>query len=150
MNNETNAKATNEFLSDLYKNMKMGADSIVDISSKVKEGKFRDELAKELDTYEKFAKRIGKLLYDSGETPREENIMKKMATKVGMAMNTLTDSTESHLAQMMIEGATMGVTENTKLINDYESKGVSDEALKLAKDSVKFMEETIETLKTFL
>ena len=76
--------------------------------------------------------------------------MKKMATKVGMAMNTLTDSTESHLAQMMIEGATMGVTENTKLINDYESKGVSDEALKLAKDSVKFMEETIETLKTFL
>lgn len=150
MNNEISQSATNEFLATLYKNMKMGADSTVDISSKVKEGKLRDELAKELDTYEKFAKRIGKLLYDSGETPKEENIMKKMATKVGMAMNTLTDSTESHIAQMMIEGATMGITENTKLINDYSDKGVSYEAMKLARESVAFMEETVEKLKSFL
>ena len=150
MNNGINTASTKEFLLALYKNMKMGADSIVDISSKVKEGAFRDELAQELDTYEKFAKRIGKLLYDSGETPKEENIMKKMATKMGMAMNTLTDSTESHLAQMMIEGATMGITENMKLINEYEEKNVSDEALKLGKDSVKFMEETVEKLKKFL
>jgi hypothetical protein len=150
MNDGINVAATKEFLLTLYKNMKMGADSIVDVSSKVKEGAFRDELYKELDTYEKFAKRIGKLLYDLGEAPKEENIVKKMATKMGMAMNTLTDSTESHIAQMMIEGATMGITENTKLVNEYEEKNISEEALKLGKDSVKFMEDTVEKLKKFL
>ena len=147
---EEQKKATAEFLSELYKNMKMGADSIVNISSKVKEGALRDELARELDTYEKYSKKIGKLLYDLGQTPKEENIMAKMATKMGMAMNTLTDSTESHIAQMMIEGATMGITENTKLVNRYESSGISDEALKLGRDSIKFMEDTVETLKEFL
>ncbi len=150
MNNGTASDKTKLFLGELYKNMKMGADSIVNVSSKVKDGHLRDELLRELDTYEKFAKKIGKLLYDAGETPKEENIMSKMASKVGMAMNTVVDSTESHIAQMMIEGATMGITENTKLINQYENKGVSEEALKLGKDSVKFMEETVETLKKFL
>jgi len=147
---EKHNEHTKEFLSELYKNMKMGSDSIVNISSKVNEGALRDELARELDTYEKYAKEIGKMLYDAGETPREENIMTKMATKVGMAMNTLTDSTESHIAQMMIEGATMGVTENTKLINRFEKHCVSDEAMALARDTVKFMESSVECLKKFL
>ncbi len=150
MSNEINKEANYQFLEELFKNMKMGADSIVNISSKVKEGALRDELARELDTYEKFAKKIGKLIYDQGETPKEDNIMAKLGAKMGMAMNTLTDSTESHIAQMMIEGATMGITENTKLINQYEKKGVSDEALHLGRDSVKFMEDTVEALKKFL
>ena len=45
MDNGMNKSTTIEFLSSLYKNMKMGSDSIIDISSKVKEGKLRDELA---------------------------------------------------------------------------------------------------------
>ncbi len=147
---EENKELTVEFLTELYKNMKMGSDSIVNISSKVKEGELRDELAKELDSYERYAKKMGRLLYDAGATPKEENIMTKMATKMGMAMNTLTDSTESHIAEMLIEGTTMGITENTKLINQYEDKGVSDESLKLARDSVCFMENTVEDLKKFL
>ena len=148
MNNEN--RATSELLSELYKNMKMGADSIVNISSKVQEGALRDELTKELDTYESYAKKIGKLIYSAGDTPKEENIMAKMASKMGMAMNTLTDSTESHIAQMMIEGATMGITENTKLINQCEKHGADEEALRIGRDSVKFMEESIESLKKFL
>ncbi len=147
---EENKKATVEFLSELYKNMKMGADSIVNISSKVEKGELRDELARELDTYEKYSKKIGNLLYDAGETPKEDGFISKMANKMGMAMNTLTDSTQSHIAQMMIEGATMGITENTKLANSHEDKGVSPEAMSICRDTIKFMEETVESLKKFL
>ena len=150
MNEEKRQDLTVEFLSELYKNMKMGSDSIINVSSKVKDGLLRDELMRELDTYEKYAKRIGKLIYESGNTPKEDNIMAKLGAKMGMAMNTLTDSTESHIAQMMIEGATMGITENMKLVSKYEDKGISEEALKLGRDTVKYMEETVENLKKFL
>ncbi|MBQ8849147.1 MAG: hypothetical protein IJ011_02295 [Clostridia bacterium] len=146
----THNKATAELLSELYKNMKMGADSIVNISSKVTEGELRDELTRELDTYEEFAKKTSKLIYEGGDTPEEKNIMSKMASKVGMAMNTLTDSSESHIAQMMIEGSTMGITENRKLISKFEDQNVSPEAMMLARDSVKFMEDSVERLKKFL
>ena len=76
--------------------------------------------------------------------------MSKVARNVGMTVNTLTDSSESHIAQMMIEGATMGVTENLKLIRRYEQKGISTEALGLAKDTVSFMEDSVEHLKKYL
>lgn len=148
MNSEN--KATAELLSELYKNMKMGADSIVNVSSKVGEGALRDELARELDTYESFSKKIGMLIYESGEEPKEKDLVSKVASKVGMAMNTLTDSTESHIAEMMIEGATMGITENTKLINKYKDSGADEKALQLCRDSVKFMQDSIEALKKFL
>ena len=147
---ETQNTATNNLLSELYKNMKMGADSIVNISSKVGEGELRDELARQLDTYESFSKKIGMLIYESGNEPKEENIMSKMASKVGMAMNTLADSSNSHIAEMMIEGATMGITENTKLLNKYKEKDVDAEAMKLCRESIKFMEDSIESLKKFL
>lgn len=147
---ETQNTATKNLLSELYKNMKMGADSIVNISSRVGEGELRDELARQLDTYESFSKKIGMLIYESGNEPKEENIMSKMASKVGMAMNTLADSSNSHIAEMMIEGATMGITENTKLLNKYKEKDVDAEALKLCRESVRFMEDSIEALKKFL
>ena len=90
------------------------------------------------------------MLYDEGETPREENIMTKMMSKVGMAMNTMIDSTDSHIAQMMIEGATMGVTENTKLLRQYENKSCSEKSMSLAKETIKFMEDTVERMKAYL
>ena len=147
--NEQN-KQNSQLLSELYKNMKMGADAIINVSSKVGEGELRDELARQLDTYESFSKKIGMLIYELGDEPKEDNPMSKFASKMGIAMNTLTDSSQSHIAQMMIEGATMGITENTKLINRYENKDVDPKAIHLCRESVKFMEDSVEALKKFL
>lgn len=148
MNNEN--RATSELLSELYKNMKMGADSIVNISSKVGEGELRDELARELDTYESFSKKIGMLIYESGEEPKEKDLVSKVASKVGMTMSTLTDTSDSHIAELMIEGANMGITENTKLLNKYKNTDVDEKALQLCRESIKFMQDSIEALKKFL
>lgn len=147
--NEQNS-ANIQLLSELYKNMKMGADSIINISPKVAEGELRDELARELDTYESFSKKIGMLIYELGDEPQEENPLSKFASKMGIAMNTLTDTSKSHIAELMIEGANMGITENTKLLNRYEKKDVDPKALNLCRESIKFMEDSIEALKKFL
>ena len=76
--------------------------------------------------------------------------MAKMMSKMGISINTMMDSTSSHIADMMIQGATMGVTDTTKLIREYENTSCSEEALKLARDTVKYEEESIERLKKFL
>ena len=56
---EQNAKnVTREFLDSLYKNVKMGADSIIDLMPKVKDQELRREMTSELEQYEKFAKSI--------------------------------------------------------------------------------------------
>ena len=150
MSHESNQNATKTFLGDLYKNMEMGADSIVNILPKVKDGDMKQELTAQLNRYEEFAKEIGNGIRDAGGIPEEEGIMAKFMSKMGMAMNTAMDSTSSHIAQMMIEGATMGITENTKLVREYENKNCSEDALRLGKSTIRFMEDSVERMKQYL
>lgn len=150
MNTASMNTSTETLLEEMYKMTKMGGDSITDIMSRTKTGKFRDELTRQLDGYEKYAKQFADALYEKGEEPKEENLMKKMGAKIGTAMNTMSDSSESHLAQMVIEGNTMGITEMTRLVREHENGSCSEESLTLSRDVIRFLEDSVERTKKFL
>ena len=148
---EQNSKATTKgFLDSLYKNVKMGADSIIDLMPKVKDSAMREELTSELEQYEKFAKEIRQILFELGETPKEESFMTRAMTKMGISFNTMMDTTTSHIADIMIQGATMGITTTTKLVREHENSSCSENAISLARETIKYEEESIERLKKFL
>lgn len=150
MSEQNTMSVTKDFLDSLYKNVKMGADSIIDLMPKVKDDGLRAEMTAELEKYESFAKDIRELLFDKGEEPKPESIMAKMGVKMGVMMNTMMDDTTSHIADMMIQGATMGITDTTKLIREHENTNCSEAALALARKTVQYEEESIERLKKFL
>ena len=85
-----------------------------------------------------------------GVEAKEENPMTKLWASVGMAMNTLTDSSDSHIAQMIAEGSTMGITDGIKLLRDYENTDVSEEALAFARDVIQFEEHNLEKAKSYI
>jgi hypothetical protein len=150
MSEQNNKAATKKFLSQLYKNTKMGADSIIDIMPKVANEELKSELTSELEKYEDFSKKIKTMLFDLGMEAHEENAMTKVMTKVGITMNTMLDASASHIADIMIQGATMGITDTTKLVREYENTSCSEDALALAKETIKYEEATVERLKKFL
>ena len=139
-----------EMLDKMYKNVKMGSDSMVNIMSRVRDNSLKEELTAELDRYESYGKQVAGMIYDEGGTPKEENVVTKLSAKIGMAMNTMTDSTTSHLAEMVIEGATMGMTDMTKIVREYENKGCGEAPLKLAREIATFEDQSIDKLKKFL
>ena len=128
----------------------MGSDSIIKLMDKATDGEFKTSLTKQIDGYESLAKKIKKRLSDMGQEAKEENAMVKMWSSVGMAMNTLMDSSDSHLAQLIAEGSTMGITDSIKLLRDYENTNVSEEALALVRDVIKFEEHTLEVAKAYI
>lgn len=139
-----------EMLDKIYKNMKMGSDSMVNLMPKVEDAEFKKLMTAQLDGYEKFASQARERLIEVGGEPKEENIMTKMWASVGMKMNTMIDSTSSHLAEMIVEGSTMGMTDTIKVLREYENTDVSESAMKLAKDIIKFEEKNIEIMKKHL
>ena len=143
-------KADAELLDKMYKNVKMGSDSMINVMNKVSDDGLRRELTAELDEYEKYANRISGMIIENGGKPKEENIMTKLGAKMGMAMNTMTDTTTSHIAQMVIEGATMGMTDMTTAVREYENTNCSEQTLKLAREIAEFEDKTIDKLKKFL
>lgn len=149
MEKETNT-ATLDLLEAVYKNVRMGADSIIDIMPKVSDDSMRTELTSELERYEEFSAEIEKAILNMGEDAKDQGILAKLGTKMSVAMNTMVDSTTSHIAEMMIQGGTMGITDATKLLREYENTSCSEEALDIARRVIKYEEETVERLKSFL
>ena len=139
-----------QMLEELYKNVKMGADSIVKLLGKVSDGKFKSDLTDQINGYEGFAAKAKARLKEMGAEAKEENFMVKLWSNVGMAMSTLTDSSDSHIAQLVAEGSNMGVTDGIKLLRDYENTNVSEGALKLVRDVIEFEERNLERAKSYI
>lgn len=141
---------TATLLNEIYKNVRMGTDSLIDLMPKVKNAELKSEMTVQISTYEAYASRAAKLLNEEGAKPEEEGFLTKMGAKMGCAVNTMRDSTTSHLAQMIIEGATMGMNEMYKQIRESENTDVSEKALRLARDVCAYQEKTIEDMKKYL
>ena len=135
---------------DVYRNAKMGAEAILNLLPSVEDESLKSELTSQLTKYEEFAADAEELLEKRGESPLEESGFSRMMAKMGIKMNTLIDKTSSHVAQMVIEGATMGMTDMTTAIREHENKGCSESALKLARDIAEFEDKSVDKLKKFL
>ena len=141
---------TPELLCYIYKNVKMGSDSIVTLMPKVKDASFREALTDQLSGYEEFAKKANEELTPLGIKPEEEPFIKKAMAKMGIAMNTMADASVGHMAEMLIQGSTMGITDMTKRVREFEGEGCHEKALKIGRDLISFEQDNIEKMKTFL
>lgn len=144
--------STVELLEHLHKNVRMGADSIMALLPKLDREamSLKSDLTVQLDGYEKFSNRINTLLREDGEKTEGDSLWNKMSAKVGVTMSTLTDTTMSHLADMVIQGSTMNMNESIQLLRKFENTDASEAALSLVRDIIGFEERNIEQLKGYL
>lgn len=138
------------FFGEIYKNTKMGADAIINLLPHIKNDALRSVVTMQLDGYEKYAARAAEALRERGLEPKEENLFTRVSARMGMAFNTMIDSTTGHIAEMMIEGSNMGITDMIKLLNEHEPRGSSPKAARLAHEIVAFEEHNLEMLKRYL
>ena len=89
MSNVETMTRTAELAGLIYKNMKMGADSIINLLPKVEDEKVKTRMTEQLDGYEKYAKQARRILEAEDVAPREEGMMAKMGAKMGISMKTM-------------------------------------------------------------
>lgn len=149
MNNKVQNKDA-EFLQDIYSNVKMGSDSIINLLPKIKDDDMKMFMTNQLDQYEKYAQDVKNKLVAQGVEPREVNPVSKLSAKIGMEMKSLQDNTTSHMAEMMVQGSTMDVTDLLQKVSVYEKCPECKNSVSLAKEIVAFEERNIEKMKEFL
>ena len=144
--------STVELLEHLYKNIRMGADSVMPLLPKLDREAtgLKSDLSVQLDGYEKFTNRINTLLREGGEKSESDTLWNKMSAKVGVAMSTLTNASTSHLADMVIQGSTANMNESIKLLREFENTDASEASLALVRDIIGFEEQNVEQLKRYL
>ena len=141
----------NELLLYIYQNAKMGVNSCTDLIKilNTKDNKIKKIVEGELKGYENFVKKSEKLLKDRQVEPKDKGIMVNMMSKMSINMEMMKDNSDARIADMLTKGFTMGNVDITKKIDRFEGDA-DKEILKLAKELLKFGEESIEYLKPYL
>lgn len=140
-----------ELLNFVYENAEMGVHTLNNLSDilRNKDNKIKGLIEDELKEYNSFLKEAEKLLKKNKVEPKKTSLMAKISSKMGVAMETMKDNSDPAIASMVIEGLTMGIVEMETKIENYK-KLVDKKILKLSTKFLKFQEEEIEKLKTFM
>ncbi len=137
-------------LQGIYKTVSMGTDSVLTILGKAKAEDIRMELTTELDGYQNFANLTRDRLSSLSCPAEELGMLQKLPAELSIRMSTLTDDSSSKLAELMINGSTMGVIDLQKEIKTAEKAGATHENLQLAEGVINFQQKNIDKMKAFL
>lgn len=136
-------------LNELSKGASMGIDAIHMILPKVEDEKFKKLLQDQYEEYQKIEKKICDLYsqFNNEEEPKGTSAITKAMTWSGIEMNTLTDTSNSKIAELLMNGTNMGIIEGRKLLNHKE---MDSEIHLLVEEYVTMQEKNIEDLKKYL
>ncbi len=138
---------SNEMLRYIYETSDMGCYGIQSILDTAGEGPFHDALQEQLTEYARLREEADGRLRRRGIAPEGVGAMAKLSSRMMSGLKTLTDRSPSHIAEMMIEGNTMGMTKSIQHLHDYKEE---DDVRALANQLLKTEENNIRQMKQFL
>ena len=106
-----------EMLQFLHKSAEMSVSATEKLIAKTQDSKLKSELITQLSGYRGFQREAADCLMSHGLKPQSESGKTKVMSNFGMAVNTMIDSSASHIAEMMINGNTMGIIKMQKHLN---------------------------------
>ena len=140
-----------EMLEYIVKNSEMGvysSNKLIQLLSD-KENKIRKVVEGILKGYENYYKESKKLIKKYTDEVKENGMMAKMSSSMMMKMDVAKDNSDSNIAHILTQGLTMGVVDITSKIDRF--KGDADKKIiNMAKDYLKFQQESIDFLKDYL
>ena len=138
-----------EALVSLYKNAHIALQSISDIIKEVSDENMRKELADQYDGYEKYIGKLSGYMKETSTETKDINPLKKAMLFASVKMNTLTDDSVSRVAELMIKGTVMGITELHELSNGCGNE-ISETVRGFTKELIELEESYEDRLKKFL
>ena len=135
-------------LNEINKAAKMGMDSISYVIKKADDENMKKNLTFQYSEYGKIVDRVNTEFDKYGEIPDETPVTDKMMAWFGTQMNTLTDQSNSKIAELMIQGGDMGIIKCQKLLN--HNPKADEEVKHILNDFVTLQKNDIEQMKKFL
>jgi len=137
-----------QMLEYIYKGAEMGSDSITQLMRESSDAVFLQELTSQRAEYQQLMDSAANLMLERGCKPKGIGAMQHIASQAMTSAKTLTDNSTSKLAEMMIQGSTMGVTKMTRYIGELQQ--IDDDVSKLSHKLLKTEQNNIEQMKKYL
>ena len=137
-----------KLLNFIYQNSQMGVETIDQLEKIVEDKEFKSYLKEKYEGYLKIHKDAKEKLNDHGYDEKGISTFEKIRTYLTINIQTLTDKSISHIAEMMMIGSTMGIVNAIRNLSDYSH--AQDDILKLMKTLKEFEEKSYNDLQEFI
>ena len=140
-----------EILEHIHNDSAMSIHSLEKLIEKLKDkdNRIKGYIEDILEKYREFEEKSRDILEENDKEISEPSFMAKMGSSMGISKEVNADNSDSAIADLLIEGISMGSIEMEKKLNEYD-KDLDKEHKKLAKEFSKFQEKTIDELKKYL
>ena len=140
-----------EIYKHIYQDSEMSLSSLEELKKdlKDKDNKIKNILDDIIGGFTEYKKYSKKVLEKNNCELEETSFMGKMMANMGVKKEVLSDNSDSHMADLLIQGISMGSINMEKKLHDYEDK-LPEEDYEYAKDFLEFEQEKIEELKKYL
>lgn len=138
-----------ELLDAISETADMGCESLRQVLGKIEDDGLKHALQTQLVEYEKHYSAASKMLEAYGKDTPSASPIAKINSRITIDVKTLlAENPTSKIAEMVMQGSTMGVTKVTKALHAYN--GNNEELKTLAERLIKTEEANIEEMKKFL
>ena len=145
---EQNKNNEQELIDRAYENVRMGSYAIDCIMEKIENPELAELLRKQNKFYLEEVSAIQSLARNLGYEPKDINVMAKGMSYMSIKTKTLMNNDSPKLAEMLVQGTTMGITDTLKAKNEYQTE--NEELNQIVDRIIKHEEEFVDSLKTFL
>ena len=135
-------------LNEVHKGVTMGMATLEEVSEKSNDQKIKDHLSYQYNLYQNTLNDVNKEFQKIGEIPDDTPISQKVMGWTGIQFNTMNDTSNSKLSELLIQGYDMGIIKGVKLLNN--SPEASKTVKNILNNFISLQEDSINSLKKFL
>lgn len=135
-------------LNEIHKGVTMGMSSLEEVSKKSSDENFKGNLSMQYNTYLDTLNKVNNEFEKIGKIPDDTPINQKLMGWTGIQMNTMNDTSNTKLSELLIQGYDMGIIKGTKLLN--QSPEASQNVKNILDGFIKLQQNNINQLKKFL
>ena len=140
-----------EIYKHIYQDSEMSISSLEELKKdlKNKDSKIKGTLDEIIKGFLKYEKESKKELKKMDSVPEEEGMIAKMMANMGIKKEVSSDNSDSHIAEVILQGISMGSINMEKKIDNYKDK-LDHSDLKYAQKFLDYEKDCIEKIKEYL
>lgn len=140
-----------ELIEHIYEDAEMACYTLTKLTEDLKDknNKIKRVLEDILKEYTSYMQDAKKFLSKNKQEIKEKSSVSKMMANMGIKKEVKSDNSDSAIAELLIQGISMGSLDIEKRINAYD-KDVDKKQIKFARTFLEFQEKAISELKKYL
>ena len=130
--------SSRELLAEIHRNLTMGAENLTNVLPKVRNKFLTREITFQLEEYAAHTRQAVSLMSEYGVDPEKTSLLKSLMAKGGIALNTLVDASDEHIAEMICRGTNLGASRLAHPVDRLAYRGCDDHVVRFGRSVVDF------------